>query len=595
MRFVDRAKDRDSSTAASASRRSWHFAMLFFAIAWLAVAAGCRTHFAEYVHNGFKVGPNYEKPCAAVSEHWIDYKDPRVISSPPRSWAWWRVFNDPVLDNLVQTAHNRNLTLREAGLRVMEARAIRNIAVGTWFPQLQQAFGSYQRQQVSLQNPVGGGGIPGVPRAFDVWTTGGQLAWELDFWGKFRRAIEAADAELDASVEDYDDVLVILLSDVAEAYVDFRTAEQRIAYARANVRSQNGSLEITTSKKEEGVASQLDVAQAKTNVAQTEALIPQFEIRQRAAQNRLCVLMGMPPADISQILAQTRGIPRAPTEVALGIPADLLRRRPDVRRAERLAAAQSARIGIAESEMYPAFTINGQLFVQADKVSNLFTTPAVGGNIGPSFTWNLLNYGRLLNRVNVEDARFLQRVTNYQNTVLTANREAEDALIAFLRAQEQARVLREGVAAAEESRNLVNDLYRGGRADFGRVFFAEYFLVQQQDSLAIAEGAISAALVALYRAIGGGWEIRLESLPPMQAVPPPPPEDVPPGTPAITPIPPTPGAPPLPPPTNSNPLSRPIPLPPPVRTNPAGPAQLTPVPNVAPQVPAAPRTIPANP
>lgn len=490
-------------------------------------SSGCATGLREYVANGFKVGPNYLTPAAPVASEWIDFRDRRIHSDPMTHWAWWRVFNDPVLDNLVLTAHQQNISLREAGFRIQEARARRAIATGNLFPQFQELYGSYQRRQISLETGIaagGGGGIGGIPRAFDIWTTGGQLAWELDFWGRFRRAIEAADAELDASVENYDDVLVILIGDVAEAYVDVRTAEQRLEYARSNVRYQTGSLNIAKTKEEEGVASRLDVAQAATNVAQTEAIIPQLEIQLRAAQNRLCVLMGIPPQDLSRLLSAHSGIPRAPADVAIGIPADLLRRRPDVRRAEREVAAQSARIGIVESDLYPAFTITGNIFVQANNFSDLFKGSAVAGNVGPAFNWNILNYGRIMNAVRVEEARFMQEVAQYQNTVLNANREVENAIVTFLQSQDEARILREGVAAAVESRDLTNELYAGGRADFGRVFFAEYFLVLQQDALAQAEGRIAAGLVDMYRALGGGWELRLQPLPAMEM-----PLDVPPG------------------------------------------------------------------
>jgi NodT family efflux transporter outer membrane factor (OMF) lipoprotein len=455
---------------------------------------------------------------------WIDYRDDRLASNAQPHWDWWRVFNDSYLETLIQRAHQQNLTLREAGFRIQEARARRAITVGNLFPQQQTAYGSYQRQQISKASGItagGGAGLPGIPRSFDVWRTGGQFAWELDFWGRFRRAIEAADAELDASVENYDDVLVILLGDVASTYVEVRTLEQRIRYARSNVKYQTGSVELARIREAEGAATKLDIAQAVTNVAQTEATIPQLETQLRQAENRLCVLMGMPPHDLTALLNGEIPIPHAPPQVAVGVPADLLRRRPDVRRAEREVAAQSARIGIRETDLYPAFSITGNVFFQATELNNLFTPQALAGNVGPTFNWNVLNYGRIQNAINVEEAIFMERVTAYQNTVLNANREVEDAIIGFLRAQEQARILREGVNAAVESRDLTQELYRGGRADFGRVFFAEYFLVLQQDALAQAEGAIAGNLVEIYRSLGGGWQIRLQDHDASLALPPP--------------------------------------------------------------------------
>jgi NodT family efflux transporter outer membrane factor (OMF) lipoprotein len=507
-----------SSAARSASVR-WLLAIVLTAPLG---TVGCKTNCREYVRNGFKVGPNYCKPEAEVADRWIDYEDPRVISQPQSNWAWWRVFNDPVLDQLVQTAARQNLTLRQAGFRIMEARALRNFTTGNLFPQSQTAFGSYSRQLLSQEvgfqaGGGGGGGGFSIPREFSIWNLGTQFAWELDFWGRFRRAIEAADAQLDASVEDYDDVLVILIGDIGATYVEIRTLEQRIRYARQNVKNQTGSLELAETQFEGGAATRLDVTQAETNVAQTESAIPQFETQLRQAENRLCVLLGIPPQDLRTLLDTGARIPKAPAEVAVGIPADLVRRRPDVRRAERLVAVQSAEIGIAESDLYPAFTINGQIFVRASQFEDLFKSTATGGNVGPSFNWNIFNYGRIRALIEVEEAQFMQQVAAYQQTVLDANREAEDAIVAFLNAQEQVRILQRGARAAEESRDLVEQLYRGGRADFGRVFVAELFLVQQQDALAVAEGEVARSLVEIYRSLGGGWQIRLGQMPPMTA------------------------------------------------------------------------------
>jgi NodT family efflux transporter outer membrane factor (OMF) lipoprotein len=507
-------------------RQPRKFAPTLTLIAMLAVlstSSGCITGIREYIANGFKVGPNYCPPQAPVADRWIDYRDARVSTAPPQNWAWWRVFNDPVLDELVQNAHAQNITLREAGFRIEEARALRGIAMGNLFPQQQTVYGQYRRQMLSLGTGVtagGGGGFPGAKRYFSVWNVGTQLAWEIDFWGRFRRAIEAQDAALDASVENYDDVLIMLIADTARAYVDVRTAEKRLEYAHANVASQQGSVDLAKLRLELGARGRLDLYQAETNLYQTKTEIPLLEVELRQAQNRLCVLMGMPPQDLGPMLARTRGIPNAPPEIAIGIPADLIRRRPDVRRAERQVAAQSARIGIAETDLYPAFTVTGNIFTQANQFSDIFRARSIGGNVGPAFSWQVFNYFRIRNNIAAEEARFMQQVALYQQQVLDANREAEDSVIAYLQSQERVVQAREAATAAEKFLALLLET-KTKLEDFNRLYVAQLTLQQQQDLLAQTEGERARSLIEIYRALGGGWEIRLEDLPPMVDVPPP--------------------------------------------------------------------------
>ena len=296
---------------------------------------GC-TSVSEYIQNGFKVGPNYQKPAAAVAPNWIDASDKRMRTESDDLSKWWTVFNDPVLNDLICDAYHQNLTLREAGWRVLQARAQLGITVGEIFPQAQAMTGTFQREATSGQT----GSAP--QKYFSRWDYGFTLSWELDFWGRFRRAIESDRAGLDASVEDYDDVLVTLLGSVATAYVQYRTSEERIKYAKRNLKIQTDVLEITKVKADVGNAKKLDVDQAESILYQTEAGIPELEIAQRVASNQLCILLGIPPEQLHDKLGISP-IPRAPADVVIGIPADLLRRRPDVRKAERLAAAQCTR------------------------------------------------------------------------------------------------------------------------------------------------------------------------------------------------------------------------------------------------------------
>ena len=458
----------------------------------LSLGGGC-TGPGQYADNGFKVGPNYCRPDAAVAERWIDANDPkhRVRDASEDLSRWWAVFNDPILDRLMTTAYQQNLPLREAAYRVLEARAQLGIARGAFFPQQQNAVGGYRRVGQNLN-------------FFDQWNSGFNLAWELDVWGRLRRAIAAADAQLDASVEDYDFVLVTLLGDVASDYVQIRTDQQRIALLDKNARLQERVRNDVALRLEVGQAnvSAVDLNQANSNLKQTLAQIPQLEIDKRQALNALCILLGMPPAELQKTLdvwaAEDRRreeeldragkeledvldsgnlsekgvqqrietlwktigstyIPTVPRQVAVGIPAELLRRRPDVRAAERLAAAQAEQIGIAQAGLYPIFSLNGTINYQASKLSQLFTPDAFSGSIGPSFQWAILNYGRIVNNVRLQDAKFRELVTAYQQTVLQANREVEDGLVAFLESQDRADLLRESAEAGQARSSLLPD------------------------------------------------------------------------------------------------------------------------------------------
>jgi NodT family efflux transporter outer membrane factor (OMF) lipoprotein len=518
-----------------------HFACLT-AIAVL--CCGC-TCIKDYVHKGFKVGPNYAQPAAAVSPNWIDACDKRVRNESDDLCNWWTVFQDPALDSLICCAYRQNLSLREAGFRVLEARAQLGIATGNLFPQSQFMSGDFTRNKASKET-ANGRNI--TQPFFDQWDYGFTLNWELDFWGRFRRAIESNSATLDASVEDYDDILVTLLGDVATNYVQLRTLQKRIEYAQANVELQRETLTITEARFKAGTTSELDVYQARSTLEQTEAEIPELEIALRQANNQICILLGIPPEELQAKLGPGP-IPTAPPEVAVGIPADLLRRRPDVRRAERQAAAQCALIGVAEADFYPSFSINGTIGYSAEHFHDLFLADALNGNVGPSFQWNLLNYGRILNNVHLQDARFQELAIAYQNAVLTADQEVENGLVTYLRAQERSKFQAASVDDAEKAVKLALAQYKAGTVDFTRVTQVEQTLVQQQDTLMQALGEIATGLIQVYEALGGGWQIRCtgcepcplptqgEANPPLENIPAPNPLPAPPPDATINPQP----------------------------------------------------------
>lgn len=488
----------------SGSRQQWNHWLYFWCGIAVFAISGC-TSFNDYVSNGLKVGPNYLRPGAAVSEGWIDAADKRIVSEPVDMSHWWSVFNDPVLEDLVSQSEQQNLTLREAGFRILQARAVRDFQAGNLFPQSQTMNGGYSRIEVSKQN-ANTAFIP--QRFYSQHQVGFNLAWELDFWGRFRRAIEAAEAELDASVEEYDAVLVTLQGDIAATYVEIRMLERELQLVRANVKLQQETLDYAEQRAKGGLTSDLDLFQAQSNLAQTTALVPQFEADLRYATNRLCVLLGIPPSAVTERLGQAP-IPSAPAQIAVGIPAELLSRRPDIRRAERLAAAQCARIGIATADLYPRISIFGAIGSSAEFFPDLLKGPSFYGSIGPSYQWNILNYGRLKNAIRVQDARFQELVTDYQQSVLLAAEEAENGMVRFLKAQDRTASLAASVKASEQAVELALTQYRGGLVDFNRVSLLELNLVQQQDLLAQAQAQIALGLIDLYRALGGGWEHRL--------------------------------------------------------------------------------------
>jgi len=477
---------------------------LTFALA-LVVLSGCTT-FSDYVHDNFKVGPKYARPPAPVAEHWIETADQRVRQDNGEINEWWTVLHDPVLNDLIQSAYRQNLTLREAGFRILEARATRAIAVGEIFPQTQVSNGGYSSTGVS-ENVANRIATP--ERWFSNWSYGFGMAWELDFWGRFRRAVDAADAELNASVEGYDDVLVTLLADVGTNYVEIRTLDRRLELARANVQLFTQILAIPEARFKADEKNRVPWDLARANLAQAEALVPQLEIARRQAENRLCILLGLPPRDLQQQLGHAP-IPSPPLAVAVGIPADLLRRRPDVRRAEREAAAQSARIGIAEADFYPQISLVGTFGWSSEEITNLFDEKSFHGTVGPGFQWNVLNYGRILNNVRLQDARFQELVTRYQQTVLNAGGDVENALVTFLKSQERARALAASADAWRDGTMLLIAQYRGELIDFVPVGYFEQNLILQQDEAAQAQGEVPQALIAVYRALGGGWQIRTQ-------------------------------------------------------------------------------------
>ena len=505
MRLRRQAKDGNNSvgTVTRPAEAKTDFSIRFihllgwvFVVSWI---SGCAT-----------VGPDFKTPEADVAQQWSEDRDPRISSEERVDRDWWKLFDDPVLDNLVNTAYQQNLPLQKAGVRILEARAQLAIAIGSQYPQTQQFTGEASVNQISTS----GTNFDFFSRNFDYYTLGFDANWEIDFFGRFRRGVESAGANYIAMVANYDDLLVTLTADVAFAYVLIRTIEERLAYTRENIDVQKRSLQLTEVRFKYGDVTELDVLQARALLTDTQAQLPRLETQLRQAKNGLSVLLGIPPGDLSQSLSGKKGIPAPPAEVAIGIPADLLRRRPDIRRAELHAAAQSARIGISKADLYPRISLIGSIGLGlltdgADSgSSDFFSSDSLNYRAGGGFQWPILNYGRLKNNVRVQDARFQQLVVDYQNQVLEAAREAEDALIGFLLSQEEVNYLAKSVAALKRSVDISLVQYREGEVDYQQIFLIQRYLTQQQDQLASVSGGVNLNLIAMYKALGGGWQIR---------------------------------------------------------------------------------------
>jgi len=357
---------------------------------------------------------------------------------------------------------------------------------------------------------------PAADRYYNAASIGFDVGWEMDFWGKFRRSIESADANLLATVFDYDSVLVSLTAEVARTYTTIRTLEERIRLAKKNSSLQEDGLELVMYQFEAGIVTELDVYQAKTLLSATLATIPNLQSSLQQSRNALAILLGILPDDLQGSLNGMNNIPAVTSDIAVGIPADLLRRRPDIRQAEMQTAAQSAQVGVALTELYPSFTLFGSLGWSAtdlagNSLGDIFDANSFSYSFGPAFKWNLFNYGRIKNQVRIQDARLEQLITIYQDVVLNAAREVEDSMSGIVYAQKEAEYVSQGVESSKRSMELSLLQYEEGFSDYQRVLDSTRALTQKQDQYAQLQGKIATSFISLYKALGGGWQIRLEN------------------------------------------------------------------------------------
>jgi multidrug efflux system outer membrane protein len=459
---------------------------------------------------GCAVGPNYERPDLTVPVAWQEGGQSGIDTRATEMAQWWAAFKDPLLDSLIDRAVKSNLDLRIAEARVREERAsLAATASGEW-PTLDVA-GSYSRNRAS-QNAFGfrSQGAVGVPVGQqleqNLFKTGFDAVWELDIFGGTRRSIEAAEATLAASIEDRHSVLVTLLGDVAKNYIDLRGLQRRLAVAQANLQAQQDTLDLTKIRFDAGLASDFDVALAEGQVKTTAAQIPTLQTALKQTAYRIDILLGTQPGASWSELAKDAPIPALPPEARVGLPVDLLRRRPDIRSAERQLAAATAQVGAATADLYPKFFLLGSIGLQSISASDWLSGPSRFWSIGPTITWPVFDAGKIRANIEIRNAQQEQALRLYEKSVLTGFEDVENALVNYGNEQTRYRSLLEATAANRRAVQLANDLYTQGLVPFLDVLVAQRTLYTSESDLAQSEAGMASNLVALYKALGGGWE-----------------------------------------------------------------------------------------
>lgn len=472
---------------------------------------------AASLTGGCTVGPDYVKPEIATPAGFTGTGEGvEGLTSRPEAQAadepllatWWHAFNDPALTSLIERARTSNLDLRIAESRVREARALRGVVASESRPTV-DAGAAYSRSRTSENSP---GGF-GQNRDSDLFQLGFDAGWELDVFGRVRRAVEAAEADIDAAEETRRDVLVTLLSEVARNYAELRSAQARISIAEESVRVERDLLALSTTRFEAGLTSELDVAQSRAQLMLRRAQIPPLQAEASRIIYRLSVLLGQPPAALVEELSPASPLPAPPATLSLGVPSDLLRRRPDVRQAERQLAAATARIGVAEGDLFPRFSITGALGLEAENFGDLGNGGSGYWSIRPAVRWPILAGGRIRSNIRVQNERQEQALTNYEASVLLALEDTESALVGLVRSQEQQRALEESVVSNRRAVELATQLYRSGLADFLRVLESQRSLYEAEDALAQSKLGVVGGVIAVYKALGGGWGAELAPVP----------------------------------------------------------------------------------
>jgi len=455
---------------------------------------------------GCTVGPDYETPEIEVPDAWENAAAEDIADTSHVLKDWWSAFNDTLLNQLMDEADEENLDLAAAIGRIHEARAYRQIAGGDYWPQI-GVDGQFARTQVSEFGSAGGMVALGAPNPSNNWEFGLGASWELDVFGRVRRNVEATNAQVESSIEDYRDVLVTLYADLATTFINVRSLQARVQFARDNVESQRETMDIVIAREDAGLVPLLDVTRARSNLANTEATIPQLETQLEAELNRLALLMGKAPGAYDEYMTPVIDLAQPDYSILAQLPAETLRRRPDVRQRERDLAAQTARIGVATADLYPSFSLTGMISLEATQFADLGKSGSEAWSLVPGVRWNLFSAGKIRGQIKVEEAQTEQLLAAYEKTVLNALGEVENALVAVKQEGLRLASLKTAVEASQQSVELVHTQYIEGLTNFQNYLDAQRDLFNQQDQMATSMGQVYANLASLNRALGGGWSL----------------------------------------------------------------------------------------
>ena len=457
------------------------------------------------------LGPDFNKPKKIkLPNSW----DKNLTKNDDMVTEWWKIFNDKTLNELVQKTYEQNFDLRSAGLRILQAKAALGISEGLTYPQQQTISASFAGVRQNGTN-------------FLSANTNFNVGWEMDVWGKYARNIESSEATLYASIASYDDILVSIISEVARNYISYKTAQERMAFAKSNIEIQKKVTKMTKIQFNAGNVSELDVQQAKTQLYTTQSLIPSLELNMIQSRNALAILLAILPSDVDKLLSKyptktsisiknqntykvNSFIPTASLDNNFTINASLIQRRPDIKIAELQARAQNAKIGSTQADLYPHFSLFGSISYNTNNTSNGWISAgnAIGINAGPAFSWNIFQYDRIKNQVRIQDAKFQDALNNYNKKVLLAISEVSNAYNGYTLTKKQLQFNKKTIEATMRAFDISMTQYDNGMVTYQRLLSTVEKLIKSEDNYALIKGNIATQIVFLYKALGGGWQIR---------------------------------------------------------------------------------------